>query len=52
MDRTRLALYLSDGDKFKLMPRSMEQVAIFGTQEQRLYRRWNCPRKMIFIISA
>jgi type VI secretion system ImpJ/VasE family protein len=32
VDRTRLALYLSDGNKFKLMPRSMEQVAIFGVE--------------------
>jgi len=31
-DRTRLALYLSDGNKFKFMPRSMEQVAIFGVE--------------------
>ena len=31
-DRTKLALYLSDGNKFKLMPRSMEQVAIFGVE--------------------
>jgi type VI secretion system ImpJ/VasE family protein len=32
VDRTKLALYLSDGNKFKLMPRSMEQVAIFGVE--------------------
>jgi type VI secretion system ImpJ/VasE family protein len=32
VDRTRLALYLRDGNKFKLMPRSMEQVAIFGVE--------------------
>jgi type VI secretion system ImpJ/VasE family protein len=31
-DRTRLALYLSDADKFKLMPRSTEQVAIRGLE--------------------
>ncbi|HEX4263456.1 MAG TPA: type VI secretion system baseplate subunit TssK [Verrucomicrobiae bacterium] len=31
-DRTKLALYLSDANKFKLMPRSMEQVAIFGVE--------------------
>ncbi|HEY1790310.1 MAG TPA: type VI secretion system baseplate subunit TssK [Verrucomicrobiae bacterium] len=31
-DRTKLALYLNDGNKFKLMPRSMEQVAIFGIE--------------------
>lgn len=32
VDRTKLSLYLSDGNKFKLMPRSMEQVAIFGVE--------------------
>ena len=32
VDRTKLALYLSDGNKFKFMPRSMEQVAIFGVE--------------------
>jgi hypothetical protein len=32
MDRTRLAVYLSDGNKFKLMPKSMEQVAILGLE--------------------
>jgi len=32
VDRTKLALYLSDGNKFKLMPRTMEQVAIFGVE--------------------
>jgi predicted component of type VI protein secretion system len=32
VDRTKLALYLSDGNKFKLMPRSMEQMAIFGVE--------------------
>jgi len=32
VDRTKLALYLRDGNKFKLMPRSMEQVAIFGVE--------------------
>lgn len=31
-DRTRLALYVTDGNKFKMMPRSMEQVAIFGVE--------------------
>src|SRR5215469_16929336 len=31
-DRTKLATYLNDGNKFKLMPRSMEQVAIFGVE--------------------
>jgi predicted component of type VI protein secretion system len=31
-DRTKLALYVSDGNKFKMMPRSMEQVAIFGIE--------------------
>ncbi len=32
LDRTKLAVYLSDGNKFKLMPSSMEQVAIFGIE--------------------
>jgi len=32
VERTKLALYLSDANKFKLMPRSMEQVAIFGVE--------------------
>lgn len=32
VERTKLAVYLSDGNKFKLMPRSMEQVAIFGVE--------------------
>ena len=32
IERTRLALYLSDGNKFKFMPRSMEQMAIFGME--------------------
>jgi type VI secretion system ImpJ/VasE family protein len=32
VDRTKLALYVADGNKFKLMPRSMEQVAIFGIE--------------------
>jgi type VI secretion system ImpJ/VasE family protein len=32
IDRTKLALYLSDANKFKMMPRSMEQVAIFGIE--------------------
>jgi type VI secretion system ImpJ/VasE family protein len=31
-DRTKLALYLGDQNKFKLMPHSMEQVAIFGIE--------------------
>lgn len=31
-DRTRLALYVTDGNKFKLMPRSLEQAAIFGLE--------------------
>jgi len=31
-DRTKLALYICDGNKFKLMPRSMEDVAIFGIE--------------------
>jgi type VI secretion system protein ImpJ len=32
VERTRLALYLTDGNKFKFMPRSMEQMAIFGME--------------------
>ena len=32
VDRTKLALYLSDANKFKMMPHSMEQVAIFGVE--------------------
>jgi type VI secretion system protein ImpJ len=32
VERTKLALYLVDGNKFKLMPRSMEQVAVFGME--------------------
>ncbi len=32
IDRSKLAVYLNDGNKFKLMPRSMEQVAIFGVE--------------------
>lgn len=32
LDRTKLVLYLRDGNKFKLMPRSMEQVAILGIE--------------------
>ena len=32
VDRTKLALYVGDSNKFKLMPRSMEQVAIFGVE--------------------
>ena len=31
-DRTKLAVYLSDANKFKLMPSSMEQMAIFGVE--------------------
>ena len=31
-DRTKLSLYLSDANKFKFMPKSMEQVAIFGIE--------------------
>ena len=32
VERTKLALYVSDANKFKLMPRSMERVAIFGVE--------------------
>jgi predicted component of type VI protein secretion system len=32
LDRTKLALYLVDNNKFKLMPRSMEQVDIYGIE--------------------
>ncbi len=32
IERTRVAVYLADGNKFKLMPRSMEQVAILGLE--------------------
>jgi len=32
VERTKLALYLSDSNKFKLMPGSMERVAIFGVE--------------------
>ena len=32
VDRTRLALYMTDGNKFKFMPRSLEQTAIFGLE--------------------
>ncbi len=32
IDRTKLSLYVCDGNKFKFMPRSMEQVAIFGLE--------------------
>ena len=32
VDRTKLALYVTDGNKFKLMPRSLEQAAIFGVE--------------------
>ncbi len=31
-DRTKLASYVVDANKFKLMPRSMETVAIFGVE--------------------
>lgn len=32
VDRTKLALYLCDNNKFKFMPRSMEQVDIYGIE--------------------
>lgn len=32
VDRSRLALYLTDGNKFKLMPRSMRDMAILGIE--------------------
>jgi predicted component of type VI protein secretion system len=32
VDRTRLALYMTDGNKFKLMPRSLELAAVFGME--------------------
>jgi type VI secretion system protein ImpJ len=32
VDRTRLVLYVSDGNKFKLMPRSLELAAVFGIE--------------------
>ena len=32
VDRTRLALYVIDQDKFKVMPRSMEAVAAYGVE--------------------
>lgn len=32
LDRTKLALYVTDGNKFKLMPRSLERAAIFGLE--------------------
>ena len=32
VDRTRLALYVTDGNKFKLMPRSLELAAVFGLE--------------------
>ena len=32
VDRTRLALYVTDGNKFKLMPRSLELAAVFGIE--------------------
>ncbi len=31
-DRTKLTLYLKDSNKFKFMPRSLEQAAIFGVE--------------------
>ena len=31
-DRTKLALYITDANKFKLMPRSLEDAAIFGVE--------------------
>jgi type VI secretion system ImpJ/VasE family protein len=31
-DRTKLATYLGDANKFKLMPSSMEKVAVFGIE--------------------
>ncbi len=32
VERTKLAVYLGDSNKFKLMPGSMERVAIFGVE--------------------
>lgn len=32
LDRTKLALYVTDNNKFKLMPGSMEQVDIYGVE--------------------
>ncbi len=32
IDRTKLALYITDGNKFKFMPRSLEDAAIFGVE--------------------
>lgn len=32
IERTKLALYIVDGNKFKLMPRSLEDAAIFGVE--------------------
>ena len=32
VDRTKLVLYVTDGNKFKLMPRSLELAAIFGIE--------------------
>ncbi len=32
LERTKLAIYITDGNKFKLMPRSLEQAAIFGLE--------------------
>lgn len=31
-DRTKLALYIADGNKFKFMPRSLEDAAVFGVE--------------------
>ncbi|HEV2209463.1 MAG TPA: type VI secretion system baseplate subunit TssK [Verrucomicrobiae bacterium] len=31
-ERTKLALYITDGNKFKFMPRSLEDAAIFGVE--------------------
>ena len=31
-DRTKLTLYVKDSNKFKLMPRTLEQAAIFGVE--------------------
>jgi len=32
LDRTKLTLYVCDGNKFKFMPKSMEDMAIFGLE--------------------
>lgn len=32
MERTKLALYICDPNKFKLMPHTLEQVAVFGVE--------------------